>query len=127
MRSRIAGFVALMATAGLLTSALGACVAGAMTPVNAQMACCKGGHQKCGPSGRAAQCCKQSEPQPQQLAAGKADPAPSPVRALLVTFAATHTAHLLSVAVPLIESDLPRGPAPPSGPPPYLAFSVFLI
>ena len=126
MRSRIAAFVALIATAGVLTSALGACVAGAMTPVNAQMACCKGGHQKCGPSGRAAECCNKSEPRPQQLAAGKADPGASPVRALLVTFAAPH-AHLLSVAVPVLRGNVSRGPTPTSSPPPYLAFSVLLI
>jgi hypothetical protein len=126
MRVRAAAFVALMVMAGVVTSALATCVAGAMTPVNAQMACCKGGHQKCGPSGSASDCCKKSEPRPQQLAMGKADPAASPLRALLLTFTAAQP-HLLSVAVRQTPRGFSRGPTLASSPPHYLVFSVFLI
>jgi hypothetical protein len=127
MRFRAAAFVTLMVMAGVLTSALATCVSGAMTPENAQMACCKGGHQKCGPSGSAAECCKKSEPRPQQLVMGKADPAGSPVRAMLLSFTATQP-HLLSVAVRETPRDFSRGPTlASSSPPHYLVFSVFLI
>ena len=126
MRFRAAAVVALIVLAGVVTSALATCMAGAMTPENAQMACCKGGHQKCGPPGSATDCCKKSEPRPQQLAMGEADPAASPVRALLLTFTAAEP-HLLSVAVRQTPRDFSRGPTLASGPPHYLVFSVFLI
>lgn len=126
MRVRAAAFVALMVMASVVTSALATCVSGAMTPVNAQMACCKGGHQKCGSSGTAADCCKKSEPRPQQLVMGKADPAASPVRAMLLSFTAAQP-HLLSVAVRQTPRDFSRGPTLASSPPHYLVFSVFLI
>jgi hypothetical protein len=126
MRFRAAAIVALIVMAGVVTSALATCMAGAMTRENAQMACCKGGHHQCGPSGSPADCCKKSEPRPQQLAMGKADPAASPVRALLLTFTAAQP-QLLNVAVRPAPRDFSRGPTLASSPPPYLVFSVLLI
>ena len=118
--------MALVAVAALVGSAVAPCVAGAMTPEDAQMACCKGGHQKCGPSGSATSCCKHSEPRPEQLAAAKADPVAAPVRDIVLTFTALHP-HLLSVAVSQIAWDFSREPLLASSPPNYLVFSVFLI
>jgi hypothetical protein len=126
MRVRAAALVALIAAVALVGSAVAPCVAGAMTPEDAQMACCKGGHQTCGLSGSAASCCKHSEPRPQQLAAAKADPVTTPVRDILLTFTALHP-HLLSVAVRRIAGDFSREPALASSPPNYLVFSVLLI
>ena len=126
MRFRAAAFAALITVASLVTSVLAPCMAGAMTPENAQMACCKGGHHKCGPSGSVAECCKKAEPRPQQLAAGKADPSLDPVRAFLVTFT-TPQPHLLNVVAVQIPPDSSRGPTVGSSPPSHLLFSAFLI
>src|SRR5213594_4108608 len=75
--------VAALAVSGVLTSALAACTAGAMASRHEQMACCKGGHHKCGVSKKAADCCKKSEQRPQQLVLAKSDPLSAPARTLL--------------------------------------------
>ena len=117
----------LLVMIGLLTSVAAACAAGASTPDDEQMACCQGGHHKCGPSGDAAECCKTTDPRPEQLVVAKVDSASSPIRALLLTLSPAQP--LVVLAAPELSA-LGIVPAPErlgSSPPPYIAFSTLLI
>ena len=69
----------------IFTSALATCMAGALTPESAQMACCSMGHEACEHAGSAMDCCKKTAPQPQQLFVAKTDPFSAPLRHVLVS------------------------------------------
>ena len=47
----------LVIAVGLLVSGVATCVAEAAAPRQEQMACCKAGHEACGPHGAPADCC----------------------------------------------------------------------
>jgi hypothetical protein len=119
--------VAALAMSGVFTSALAACTAGAMAPRHEQMACCKGGHHKCGASKVASDCCKKSEQHPQQLVLAKSDPLSASARWLLLTLT---SAQPVVIELPAAAASCALSPPDEtiaSSPPLYIAFSALRI
>ena len=119
--------VAAVAVTGVLTSTLATCTAGAMTPEHEQMACCKGGHHTCGPSAQAAECCKKTAPQSQQVILAKLDPLSAPVRALLLTLTPAQPLAVEAEPISFFIDSSPRSDKIGASPPLYIAFSALLI
>jgi hypothetical protein len=118
---------ATLMVVGLCTSALAACTAGAMASQHEQMACCKGGHHKCGASKVASDCCKKSEQHPQQLVLAKSDPLSASARWLLLTLT---SAQPVVIELPAAAASCALSPPDEtiaSSPPLYIAFSALLI
>lgn len=119
--------VAALAVSSVLTSAWATCAAGATASRHAQMACCKGGHHKCGSSREASNCCKTSEQRPQQLVLAKPDPLSAPVRAWLLTLTTAQPVVIELPAIAVSYASSPPGETIASSPPLYIAFSTLLI
>lgn len=126
MVRRIRALASLLVVVGVLTSAWGTCVAGAMATATEQMACCKAGHEHCPMKDSAADCCKNSglqiESQGTILRAASLN-APATVVVAWVT--------LLPVGSPdQIQRRMSYDASPPGlllAPPAYIAFSGLLI
>ena len=118
--------VAALAMSGVFTSALAACTAGATASRHEQMACCKGGHHKCGASKAASDCCKKSEQRPQQSVLAKPDPLSASARSVLLTLT---SAQPVVIELPAAASCAlsPPDETIASSPPLYIAFSTLLI
>ena len=123
-RSRVA--LSLLAIVGMLTSFAATCAAGVGEPEQAQMACCKGGHHKCGTPEKPADCCKtegsQREP---QVTIVKADPLQHPTWTPVAWLAPVWLPTIAPVIVHQVDADT----SPPLRPdrPAYIKFSVLLI
>ena len=119
--------VAVLAMSGVLTSALAACTAGATASQHEHMACCRGGHHKCGASKEASNCCKKSERRPQQLVLAKSDPLSASARWVLLTLT---SAQPVVIELPAAAASCALSPPDEtiaSSPPLYIAFSALLI
>lgn len=126
MRRWAAAFSSGMLIVGVLTSTVAACVAGAIMPESAQMACCKAGHRECADEGTPADCCKKTEPHQQQLIAAKSDPFQAPHRHVLAALTPVSSTGVLARLVPLRAG---ANASPPSmvRRPAYIVLSVLLI
>jgi hypothetical protein len=121
-------FVSALLVAGIFSSALAACTAGAMMPETAQMACCEAGHHTCGHEGVPADCCKtNSTPQQQWNTVARTESPKVPFRVFLayVTLPSplSNTALVVQPSRRLSASP----PVQPPGPPVYIVFSTLLI
>jgi hypothetical protein len=119
--------VAALAVSGVLTSALAACTAGAMASQHERMACCKGGHHKCGASKDASDCCKKSEQRPPQFVPTKSDAQSAPAWTLLLTLTPAQPVVIDVSAISAYVASSPPGETIASSPPLYIAFSTLLI
>ena len=119
--------VAALAVSGVFTSALAACTAGALASQHEQMACCKGGHHKCGASKDASDCCKKSERRPPQLVLDKSDPLSASARWLFLTLTSAQPVVIESPAAAASCALSPPDETIASSPPLYIAFSALLI
>jgi hypothetical protein len=119
--------VAALAMVGVFTSAWATCTAGATASQHEKMTCCKNGHHKCGPSGKAADCCKKSEQRPQHSVLTKSDPPSAPARTLLLTLTSVQPVVIQPPAIAAYCASSPPGETIASSPPLYIAFSTLLI
>jgi hypothetical protein len=123
-RSRVA--LSLLAIVGLLTSFAATCAASAAESEQAQMACCKGGHHKCGTPDKPADCCKtEGSHLEQQVTIVKADPLQHPTWTPVAWLAPLWFPTFAPVIVQQVDADT----SPPLRPdrPAYIRFSVLLI
>jgi hypothetical protein len=128
-RARVRVIVSALVVAGIFSSALATCTAGAMAPEKAQMACCKAGHDHCPMHDSAADCCKtnSSSPQPQWSVVAKADSLNAPVRLFLALVTAANPLSDAALLILPVRAAASSPPLRPVGPPVYIAFSTLLI
>jgi hypothetical protein len=123
-RSRVA--LSLLAIVGMLTSFAATCAASAAESEQAQMACCKGRHHKCGTPEKPADCCTtEGSHHEQQVTIVKADPLQHPTWTPAVWLAPLW----LPALTPAVVSQIVADTSPPRRPdrPAYIKFSVLLI
>jgi hypothetical protein len=127
--ARLRVIVSALVVAGIFSSALATCTAGAMTTETAQMACCKAGHDHCPMKDSAADCCKKnsSSPQPQWNVVAKADSLNAPDRVFLIFLSPASPLSDAALLVQPVRAAAPSPPLRPLGPPVYIAFSTLLI
>ena len=126
MKRRIAAVMSALVVVSVTTTAIAACAAGTLTAENAQMACCKAGHHKCGPKGSPTDCCKKNETRQHQWTSAKTEPiTASDHVAVLFVMPVDPAASSAILQHARFESVL----SPPrlSGPPVYLINSTLLI
>jgi hypothetical protein len=128
-RARLRVIISALVVAGIFSSALATCTAGAMTTETAQMVCCKAGHDHCPMKHSAADCCKKSSssPQPQWNVVAKADSLNAPDRLFVMFVSPANPLSDAALLVQHVRAAAPSRPLSPVGPPPYIAFSTLLI
>jgi hypothetical protein len=123
---RLSLISALLLVVSLATSAWATCVGELGMTANAEMACCKAGHEHCPMKGTASDCCQIEGQRTQQLSAATAES----VRAVVT--APPAIAILYEILVVAVTARVPRfGSArvvgTSSSPPPHLLASALLI
>lgn len=129
VRPRLRLIVSALVVAGIFSSALATCTAGAVAPETTQMACCKAGHDHCPMKDSAADCCKKnsSSPQLQWNVVAKADSLNAPGRVFLMFVSPANPLSDAALLVQSVRAAAPSPPLRPVGPPVYIAFSTLLI